>query len=128
MLRSILTQELWTGQRIDGIAHPKNISDVWSVADLASIGLEPVPAQPPQTRKIVDFIEFMDLFTADEQSIIATAAMSSVPVKLWYDQAVALNRIDLASQRAFAGMSALVTAGLLTQERSTEILAAELPV
>lgn len=54
IIRHIETQEEWRGERIDGIAHPRNIGQLWSDEELAAIGLErytapkqePVPVDP----------------------------------------------------------------------------------
>lgn len=81
------------------------------------------PVEPP--RKIGDFAEFMGLFAASEQQAIATAAMQSWQIKLWYDQAVAENRLDLESAKVSDGMDVLVAASLITADRKTAILASD---
>lgn len=43
MLRNIKTKVLWKGEAVNGIRHPKNIERIWSISELASIGLEVVP-------------------------------------------------------------------------------------
>lgn len=81
----------------------------------------PVPVVPP---KQFTSLEFLDLFTESEQLAIATAAMQSAQVKLWYDRTLAAMFITLADPRTEAGLTALVTAGLLTAERKAEIVEA----
>ena len=84
----------------------------------------PIASYQAPARKEGDFAEFMNLFTPEEQIAVAGAALVNVPIKLWYDQAVAANRIDLESQKVQDGTQALVDAALLTAERRTEILGA----
>lgn len=81
----------------------------------------PVPPAPP---KQFTSLEFLDLFTEPEQLAVATAAMQSAQVKLWYDRTLAAMFITLADPRTEAGLAALVQAGLLTAERKAEILEA----
>lgn len=113
----------WAGEAIGGIRHPSDIEEKWTAAELAAIGLEKIETQKPvaTSRRVGTFSEFMGLFTSAEQTTIAGAAMQSVPIKLWYDQAVAQNWIDLDSQKVKDGMAALVGAGLITSARSTEV-------
>jgi hypothetical protein len=82
--------------------------------------LEPVPPKPKQLTSL----EFLDLFTEDEQLAIATAAIQIPHVKLWYDRTLAAMFITLADQRTEAGLTALVDAGMLTAERKAEIVGA----
>lgn len=77
------------------------------------------PVVPP---KHFTSLEFFDPFTPEEQLSIATAAMQSAQVKLWYDRTLAASFITLADPRTEAGLSALVQDGLLTEERKDTIL------
>ena len=83
---------------------------------------EPEP-EPPQPKRLTS-LEFLDLFTEAEQLAVATAAMQSAQVKLWYDRTLAANFITLADPRTEAGLTALVGAGLLTAERKAAIVEA----
>ena len=78
------------------------------------------PAPPPQFTSL----QYLDLFTEAEQLAVATAAMSSPQVKLWYDRMLAASFITLADPRTEAGLNALVSAGLLTAVRKAEIVEA----
>jgi len=80
----------------------------------------PPPAPPPQFTSL----QFLDLFTEPEQLAIATAAMQSPQVKLWYDRMLAAMFVTLADPRTEGGLTALVGAGLLTAERKAAIVAA----
>ena len=79
----------------------------------------PEPVYPQRTS-----LEFLDLFTEAEQLAVATAAMQSPQVKLWYDRTLAAMFVTLADPRTEAGLTALVGAGLLTAERKAAIVAA----
>ena len=124
MLRYISNKQEWKGERIDGLLHPRSIEKLWSAEELARIGLEvyDIPNEPAEPRTICSFVEFMGLFTPSEQIAVASAAQTDPALKLWYDQAVASNWVSLQSGLVKAGMQALVTAGLLTEERSNAIL------
>lgn len=84
----------------------------------------PADPPPPAPPKQFTSLEFLDLFTEAEQLAVATAAMQSAQVKLWYDRTLAAMFITLADPRTEAGLTALVQAGLLTAERKTEIVGA----
>ena len=79
------------------------------------------PEMPP---KQFSSLQFLDLFTEAEQLAIATAAMQSPQVKLWYDRTLAASFVSLADPRTDAGLTALVGAGLLTVERKAAIVGA----
>jgi hypothetical protein len=46
-LRYITTKAQWGGERISGIAYPRNIEQLWTPDQLAAIGLEVVPPPAP---------------------------------------------------------------------------------
>ena len=69
-------------------------------------------------------LEFLDLFTEPEQLAVATAAMQSAQVKLWYDRTLAAMFVTLADPRTEGGLTALVGAGLLAAERKAAIVGA----
>lgn len=81
----------------------------------------PLPPAPP---KQFTSLEFLDLFTEAEQLAVATAAMQSAQVKLWYDRALAAMFVTLADPRTAAGLDALVAKGLLTATKRDEIIGA----
>jgi len=82
---------------------------------------DPLPPAPP---KQLTSLEFLDLFTEAEQMAVASAAMQSAQVKLWYDRTLAASFITLTDPRTEAGLEALVAGGLLTAERKAEIVEA----
>ena len=85
---------------------------------------EPADPLPPAPPKQFTSLEFLDLFTESEQLAVATAAMQSAQVKLWYDRTLAAMFVTLADPRTEGGLTALVGAGLLTAERKAAIVGA----
>lgn len=81
----------------------------------------PTTAEPQLSRRFTS-LEFLDLFTKDEQLAVVTASMSSASVKLWYDRTIAASFVTLDDQRTELGLGALVAAGLLTPQRKAEIV------
>jgi len=81
------------------------------------------PALPAPARQLTS-LEYLDLFTEAEQLAVATVAMQSPTVKLWYDRMLAAQFITNDDPRTEAGLAALVAVGLLTGERKDKILAA----
>lgn len=92
-----------------------------------SHGNAPLPADhviEPVVEKRFASLEFLDLFTEAEQIAVATAAMQSADVKLWYDRMLAAMYITISDPRTEAGLGALVAAGLLTSPRKDAIVSA----
>lgn len=98
----------------------------WVLEDIKQPEPEPEPESVPPQPKQLTSLEFLDLFTEAEQLAVATAAMQSAQVKLWYDRTLAAVFITLADPRTEAGLTALVDARLLTAERKAEIVEAML--
>lgn len=71
--------------------------------------------------------EFMDLFTAEERTAVFAAAPANPDLLQWLFRASATRAIEPDNPRTQAGMTALVGAGLLSEARATEILAAIAP-
>lgn len=72
-------------------------------------------------------LEFLNLFTEAEQIAVATAAMQSPTVKLWYDKMLAASYITLDDPRTEAGLDGLVSATLISAPRKAEIVATMAP-
>ena len=92
--------------------------------DFGPVAAYVAPPAPPAPPKQFTSLEFLDLFTEAEQLAVATAAMQSAQVKLWYDRTLAAMFITLADPRTAAGLDALVAMGLLTATRRDEIIGA----
>ena len=91
------------------------------IAEIEATYVEPEPAPPVALN--LSSLTFLDLFTESEQIAVASAAMSNVQAKLWYDRTLAAEFITLNDPRTEAGLDALVSIGLLTAERKTAIIA-----
>lgn len=79
-------------------------------------------AAPPIERRYSP-LQFMDLFTDDEQLAIVTATLANPAVKLWYDKMLAAHEINLNDARVTAGLAALAAAGLISEARIAELTA-----
>ena len=84
---------------------------------------EDVEAAKPPRQTTGTFMEFKAILTEEEDDAITGAAMTLLPIKKWYDLAVATNSIDLTNPTVIAGMQVFVDNNLMTDERKTEILA-----
>lgn len=95
-----------------------------SVQDLkdayAASLLVPPPAPPPAASCTP--LAFLERFTDAEQLAVTTAAMQAPALRLWYDKLMAAQEVVFADPRVSSGLDALVSAGLITQARSLEIL------
>jgi len=104
-----------------------------------AVRIEPVPAdaiEVPYTimtsqemvaAKIVagrtcEPLDFMERFSDEEQLAIAQATMSNAQVKLWYDKMLASKNVVFDDVRTQVGMTTLVNAGIITAQRSLEII------
>ena len=84
----------------------------------------PADPLPPPPHKQFTSLEYLDLFTESEQLAVVSATMAVPQVKLWYDKMLAAGYVTAADPRTEGGLAALVGAGLLTEARKVEILAA----
>ena len=89
-----------------------------------SEGNTPLPADPlpPPPPKQFTSLEYLGLFTEDEQIAVVSATMAVPQVKLWYDKMLAAGYVTKDDPRTEAGLSALVQANLLQAERKLIIL------
>ena len=72
---------------------------------------------------VVTRIAFMELFTSDELEAIYTAAKTIVSVEVYMDKLKVSDMIDLTNSATVTGIGKLQTAGLLTADRVSAILA-----
>lgn len=86
---------------------------------------EPLPVDVSHVKTQFSPLEFLELFTEEEQLAVVEATMSSAPVKLWYDKLLASTYVDILDQRTVDGLSALVAAELITEPRKNQILGNE---
>ena len=93
----------------------------WIFEDPAMAG---IPSADAPTQRRFTSLEFLDLFHGPEQLAIVEASMQSATIKLWYDRTLAASFVTIADGRVSSGLSALVAAGLITEQRKDEITAA----
>ena len=87
--------------------------------------LTEMPLSPPVSSvssKQFTSLDYLDLFTEDEQIAVVSATMVAPQIKLWYDKMLAAGYVTIADPRTEAGLSALVQSNLLTAERKLIIL------
>jgi uncharacterized MnhB-related membrane protein len=104
-----------------GNRHRREIQE-W-VVDEGGV-IEDWVAPTPEPRTTGTFREFMELFTEAEQTAIIGLTQTNVAIKLWYDQALA-GDVWLGHAKVEAGLSALVTATVITEARKDEIIGSD---
>lgn len=108
-------------------------TDEWTHAQFAAMwrGTVPCPTEEeietakvliPALSAIATPLQFIERFTGEEQLSIVTAAMTTPALRLWYDKLMAAQEVVFNDPRLSAGLDALVTAGLITAERKSELL------
>lgn len=73
-------------------------------------------------RTVFSVLEFIDLFSDDQQLSVAAATMSNAVIKLWWDKILASKYVDLGDQRTVDGLTALVASGLVQADQINQIL------
>jgi hypothetical protein len=71
------------------------------------------------------WLEFLRLFTLQEQYLIAAAAISDPAVMLWWSKASGATWIELDHPDTASGLDALIAGNLLAAGRKGQILAGE---
>jgi len=84
------------------------------------VGPEPVPYVPPVVTKTA----FRFRLTDAEYVAILSAAKTDVEVQAWVETFNMVTQVNLDDPRTATGLEMMVTKGLLTEERKTEILTA----
>ena len=87
------------------------------------ITIDPARIKPQPAQQLTS-LEYLALFTEAEQLAVVNATMVNASVKLWYDKMLAAGFVTIDDPRTEAGLTALVTAGLLTAERKAAIIEA----
>lgn len=82
------------------------------------------PAPPAPLPVMISPIEFMNKFTEAEKLAITAASLSDPAIRLWYDQLLASQGVNMSDTSVLAGIAQLVKAKAITQARADEILAA----
>lgn len=101
----------------------------WAPADTA--GWTQIAADDPriaafqaQTPSLIGSYDFIQRFTAAEQQAIveASVAAGGWQIALWLHMLAAAGTIDVTQPQVTDGMASLVSGGLLTAARSTQVL------
>ena len=67
-------------------------------------------------------LQFLDLFTQQEQLSVVTAAKNYPQLQLWYDRLLAAQEVLQDDVRVAEGLDALIAGGLITADRKSTIL------
>lgn len=110
----------FTASPNDPHEHGRSLFARACAGDFGAIG--PYVAAPVIPRSLSS-LQFIERFTESEQLAIVTASMQVPAIKLWYDKLLSASDVVQTDPRLIAGMDALVAAGLITAERSVEVLA-----
>ena len=76
----------------------------------------------PVIPKLLNRLEFRNLFTQAEKVAIYTAANTNVEIKVWLDDLAVADQIDLNDAQTISSVTQLETAGLIAAGRANQIL------
>ena len=93
------------------------------VLDLIKLEAEQEAVVPTVAGKILDHTDFYNLFTIEELEAIYTLAKENVRLQIFLDKVKVAKKIVLSDPEIMLGLSLLVQATILTEERRTAILA-----
>lgn len=105
---------------------PLNVATATQQAAAASV-LASWNSHPLAQQASYTWQQFKAMFTAAENAAIFRAALGNPMLLEWMMDATAAQSLSLLDPRLKAGLDALVTAGLITDARQTQILAGTLP-
>ena len=106
---TIMTVDLTTGEITERELTPEEIAAL--------------PAPQPAPPRTCTPLEFIERFTEAEQLAVVTAAMQVPALRLWYDKLMAAQQVVEDDPRLASGLDALVSAGLITEQRRDEVMA-----
>lgn len=90
------------------------IQPAWALPD--------TPVDVPVVPNIISRLAFRNRFTLAEKTAIYTAAETQVLVRIWLDDLTNSEYVNLSDPTTIAGVTALVSVGILTEARKNEIL------
>jgi hypothetical protein len=99
-------------------------------ADIADAGItvkvipDPVVPRPPI---VISSLGFRQLFTEAERTAVTSAGFTNAAIRVFMDDESAAGNVTLSDSEVTTGVAALVTAGLLTQDRANQVLAGAPP-
>ncbi len=111
----------YAGYDSNGLLH--EITNI-NIEPDASWTLDP-PAPAPQPKTQYTSLEILARFTQSEQESIASATLTNMPLKLFYDKLLAATFVDVTSPVTIGGVDALIATGLLASNRRDAILLQE---
>lgn len=109
------------GEVINTIIASQEFVDAEYPGHYRLVGPEPAPPPPPP---IITKLAFRYRMTDQEYVGILTAAKTDVEVAAWVETFNMVSQINLDDPRTKSGLDMMVSKGLLTEQRETEILTA----
>lgn len=124
----IVVELLETAGDIALMFHPDM---VWVEADASvnagdlyqdGVFTRPSPPEPePAPERTYSPLEFLDLFTEDEQLAATVQKQTNPHISLWFDRLIAAGFVRKSDPRVPAGLDAMVTVEVITPQRKEEI-------
>jgi hypothetical protein len=78
-------------------------------------------SNPRQRQQIYTSLDFINLFTQLEQLALAATLQQNPALFVWFTKMLAAASVDATAPETVAAVSALATAGVITQTRAREI-------
>jgi len=119
-----LGTDLAVFRTIDNHVIDQNMTQDWQVYQewLQAGNVPDEPEQPPVFSNL-DFINFMKLFTPEEETAFVNS--TNTKIKLFLMRLVSMSNINTQSAEIIDGLSYLVIDNILTEKRKQEILSLE---
>lgn len=111
------------GEVINTIIASQEFVDAEYPGHYRLVGPEPAPLTPP-VLPIITKLAFRYRMTDQEYVGILTAAKTDVEVAAWIETFNMVSQVNLDDPRTKSGLDMMVSKGLLTEQRETEILTA----
>lgn len=98
-----------------------NNADCTAVKAWIADGNTPDPADPVPPKRVLTYAEFKARFTSGEMAQIVPAVHADAAALNWTLDATADNSVSLDSDDCIAFLDKMVLAGIITEDRKTEI-------
>ena len=109
---------------IDNHIIDENMTQDWQVyQEWLQAGNTPGEPEVFTVDTVLPFVDFMKLFTAEEETAFVNSPETKV--KIFLLRVISLNNINLHSSEIIDGLSYLVVYGIITEQRRQEILSNE---
>ena len=121
-ITSLFLSSRWS-HPVSGVKYPANYPPEEIQGVTVEILPDPEPVTPEPQPRTWTPLQFLELFTEQEQLTVKQASMANAQIGLWYDKMLAAKEIIETDQRLTDGLSFLVQANVLTQAQVDTALA-----